>query len=162
MIHVRTKVQRPAAELVAQLGEFSSATIHEAQGRRGAIDSVIKPIDRSMSFCGPAVTVLLQPGDNWMIHVAAEQVRPGDVLVAACTTESEDGFFGELLATSLKAHGCAGLVIDGFKHLPSLGQAVNVGNWRFEVVDLDGRRVDKVLASRTTGTHRPARRASAG
>jgi 4-hydroxy-4-methyl-2-oxoglutarate aldolase len=73
----------------------------------------IRPVYPGATMCGTAVTVLLQPGDNWMMHVAAEQVRPGDVVVAACTTESEDGFFGDLLATSLQARGAKGLIIDG-------------------------------------------------
>ena len=73
----------------------------------------IRPVYPGAKMCGTAVTVLLQPGDNWMMHVAAEQAQAGDVVVAACTTESEDGFFGDLLATSLRARGAAGLVIDG-------------------------------------------------
>lgn len=110
---VHTDVTRPDADDVAALSAFGVATIHEAMGRVGLMRPYIRPVYAGARLCGPAVTVLLQPGDNWMIHVAAEQVRPGDVLVAACTTESEDGFFGELLATSLQARGCGGLVIDG-------------------------------------------------
>jgi 4-hydroxy-4-methyl-2-oxoglutarate aldolase len=110
---VHTRVERPDAELVSQLSAFGVATVHEAMGRVGLMRPYIRPVYAAARLCGPAVTVLLQPGDNWMLHVAAEQVREGDVLVAACTTESEDGYFGELLATSLAAQGCRGLVIDG-------------------------------------------------
>lgn len=110
---VHTRVQRPDAELVGQLSAFVVATVHEALGRVGLMRPYLRPVYPGARLCGPAVTVLLQPGDNWMLHVAAEQVRAGDVLVAGCTTESEDGFFGELLATSLQARGCRGLVIDG-------------------------------------------------
>jgi 4-hydroxy-4-methyl-2-oxoglutarate aldolase len=98
---------------VKALAEFGVSTIHEAMGRLGLMRPYIRPVYPGAKLCGTAVTVLLQPGDNWMMHVAAEQVQPGDVLVAACTTESEDGFFGDLLATSLQARGAAGLVIDG-------------------------------------------------
>lgn len=110
---VRTRIERPDPEAVARLSRFGVATIHEAMGRVGLLRPYIRPAYTGAKLCGPAVTVLLQPGDNWMFHVAAEQVQDGDVLVAGCTTESEDGFFGELLATSLTARGCRGLVIDG-------------------------------------------------
>lgn len=110
---VRTTVERPDPDDVARLAQFGVATIHEAMGRVGLMRPYIRPAYAGARLCGPAVTVLLQPGDNWMFHVAAEQVQEGDVIVAGCTTESEDGFFGELLATSLTAHGCKGLVIDG-------------------------------------------------
>jgi 4-hydroxy-4-methyl-2-oxoglutarate aldolase len=101
----------PAA--VEKLARFGVSTVHEALGRLGLMQPRIRPIHPEARFCGPAVTVLLQPGDNWMLHVAAEQIRPGDVVVAACTSDSTDGFFGDLLATSFKARGCKGLVIDG-------------------------------------------------
>ena len=110
---VRTNITRPHPDDVAKLSEFGVATVHEAMGRVGLLRPYIRPAYSGARMCGPAVTVLLQPGDNWMMHVAAEQVQEGDVLVAGCTTESEDGFFGELLATSLASRGCAGLVIDG-------------------------------------------------
>ena len=110
---VRTRIPRPDPDAVARLSQFGVATIHEAMGRVGLMRPYIRPVYQGAKLCGPAVTVLLQPGDNWMFHVAAEQVQEGDVLVAGCTTESEDGFFGELLATSLTARGCKGLVIDG-------------------------------------------------
>ncbi|HEV7145470.1 MAG TPA: 4-carboxy-4-hydroxy-2-oxoadipate aldolase/oxaloacetate decarboxylase [Pedococcus sp.] len=110
---VHTKVARADADAVRALSAFGVATVHEAMGRVGLMRPYIRPVYRGARLCGPAVTVLLQPGDNWMLHVAAEQVTQGDVLVAGCTTECEDGFFGELLATSLRSRGCAGLVIDG-------------------------------------------------
>ncbi|MGJ0203480.1 4-carboxy-4-hydroxy-2-oxoadipate aldolase/oxaloacetate decarboxylase [Leucobacter sp. gxy201] len=110
---VRTAIERPDPAEVARLSKFGVATIHEAMGRVGLMRPYIRPVYHGAKLCGPAVTVLLQPGDNWMFHVVAEQVQEGDVVVAGCTTESEDGFFGDLLATSLTARGCKGLVIDG-------------------------------------------------
>ena len=110
---VHTNITRAAEQDVKALSAFGVSTVHEAMGRLGLMRPYIRPVYPGASMCGTAVTVLLQPGDNWMLHVAAEQVQPGDVLVAACTTESEDGFFGDLLATSLKARGAEGLVIDG-------------------------------------------------
>ncbi|MFJ9448102.1 4-carboxy-4-hydroxy-2-oxoadipate aldolase/oxaloacetate decarboxylase [Kitasatospora sp. NPDC101235] len=110
---VHTSITRADPETVAALSEFGVATIHEAMGRVGLMRPYLRPVYPKARLCGTAVTVLLQPGDNWMLHVAAEQIREGDVVVAACTTESEDGFFGDLLATSFRARGCRGLVIDG-------------------------------------------------
>ncbi|WP_030902331.1 4-carboxy-4-hydroxy-2-oxoadipate aldolase/oxaloacetate decarboxylase [Streptomyces sp. NRRL F-5126] len=110
---VHRTVHRPARERVEAVAPFGVATLHEAMGRTGLMRPYLRPVYRGAALCGTAVTVLLQPGDNWMLHVAMEQVRPGDVLVAACTTECGDGFFGELLATSARARGAVGLVIDG-------------------------------------------------
>jgi 4-hydroxy-4-methyl-2-oxoglutarate aldolase len=110
---VRTKIERANREDVERLSQFGVATIHEAMGRVGLLRPYIRPAWNGAKLCGTAVTVLLQPGDNWMFHVAAEQVQEGDVVIAGCTTESEDGFFGDLLATSLMSRGCRGLVIDG-------------------------------------------------
>jgi len=110
---VHTQIDRTDPATVAELSKYGVATIHEAMGRVGLMRPYLRPVYPKARMCGTAVTVLLQPGDNWMLHVAAEQIRDGDVVVAACTTESEDGFFGELLATSFRARGCAGLVIDG-------------------------------------------------
>ncbi|WP_420176744.1 4-carboxy-4-hydroxy-2-oxoadipate aldolase/oxaloacetate decarboxylase [Luteococcus sp. OSA5] len=110
---VQRNITRADPQAVEELSKYGAATIHEAMGRVGLMRPYIRPVWKGAKLCGPAVTVLLQPGDNWMFHVAVEQVQPGDVLIAGCTTESEDGFFGDLLATSLQARGCKGLVIDG-------------------------------------------------
>ena len=110
---VYRNIQRAEAQVADQLGAFGSATVHEAMGRVGLMTPAMRPIYAGAQVSGTAVTVLLQPGDNWMLHVAAEQIRPGDVVVAAVTAESTDGFFGELLATSFKARGARALVIDG-------------------------------------------------
>jgi 4-hydroxy-4-methyl-2-oxoglutarate aldolase len=110
---VHRAIQRADAAAVEHLSQFGVATIHEAMGRAGLMKPYMRPVWRGARLCGTAVTVLLQPGDNWMLHVAAEQIRPGDVVVAACTADSTDGFFGDLLATSFKARGARGLIIDG-------------------------------------------------
>jgi 4-hydroxy-4-methyl-2-oxoglutarate aldolase len=110
---VRRTITRADPKAVERLAGFGVATIHEAMGRIGLMKTYVRPIYSGAHLCGTAVTVLLQPGDNWMLHVAAEQLRDGDVVVAACTTENDDGFFGDLLATSFRARGARGLVIDG-------------------------------------------------
>ena len=110
---VHRRIVRADAAAVEKLARFGVATVHEALGRVGLMRPYLRPIYKGAGICGTAVTVLLQPGDNWMLHVAAEQLQPGDVVVAACTTDSTDGFFGDLLATSFKARGARGLIIDG-------------------------------------------------
>jgi 4-hydroxy-4-methyl-2-oxoglutarate aldolase len=110
---VRRNIVRADAAAVERLSHFGAATVHEAMGRVGLMQPYMRPVYAGARMCGPAVTVLLQPGDNWMLHVAAEQIQPGDVVVAACTVENTDGFFGDLLATSYRARGARGLVIDG-------------------------------------------------
>ncbi len=104
------RADRSAADRLAQYG---SATVHEVMGRVGLMKTYMRPIYAGAQISGTAVTVLLQPGDNWMMHVAAEQIQPGDIVVAACTADNTDGFFGDLLATSFKSRGARGLVIDG-------------------------------------------------
>jgi len=108
---VRT-FDRPAADVVQALAGFGTATVSEAQGRRGLMGPFMRPIYQPVQVAGPAVTVLCQPGDNLMIHASIETCRPGDVLVVTTASESTDGMFGELLAVSCRAHGVAALVID--------------------------------------------------
>ena len=110
---VKRDIVRADAAAVARLSRVSVATIHEAMGRVGLMKPYMRPVYPGAHVCGPAVTALLHPGDNWMLHVVAEQLREGDVIVAACSADSDAGFFGELLATSFRALGGLGLVIDG-------------------------------------------------
>ena len=110
---VKRNIVRADKAAVEKLSKFGVATIHEAMGRVGLMKPYMRPIYPHAKICGTAVTILLQPGDNWMMHVAAEQLQPGDVAVAACTTDNNDGFFGDLLATSFMARGAKGLIIDG-------------------------------------------------
>ena len=105
-------IRRADAESVKILGELGVATVHEAQGRTGLMKPYMRPIYASAKVAGPAVTVSCQAGDNLMIHAAVEICKPGDVLVVTTTSDSTDGMFGELLATSLGAHGVLGLIID--------------------------------------------------
>ncbi|WP_420105707.1 4-carboxy-4-hydroxy-2-oxoadipate aldolase/oxaloacetate decarboxylase [Herbaspirillum huttiense] len=109
---VKRQIERADAAAVQQLGQFGVATVHEAQGRTGLLKPYLRPIYPGTTISGTAVTVLLHPGDNWMMHVVAEQIRPGDIVVAAITAECTDGYFGDLLATSFMARGARALIID--------------------------------------------------
>jgi 4-hydroxy-4-methyl-2-oxoglutarate aldolase len=110
---VYRNIQRTPLSTAQAMAPLGSATVHEAMGRVGLMKPYMRPIYSGAQIAGPAVTVLLQPGDNWMLHVVAEQIQPGDVVVAAVTADCTDGYFGDLLATSFKARGAAGLIIEG-------------------------------------------------
>jgi 4-hydroxy-4-methyl-2-oxoglutarate aldolase len=109
---VKRDIKRADRSTVDRLAQFGAATVHEAMGRVGLMNPYMRPIYARAQVSGTAVTVLLHPGDNWMMHVVAEQIQPGDIVVAAITAECTDGYFGDLLATSFKARGAKGLIID--------------------------------------------------
>jgi 4-hydroxy-4-methyl-2-oxoglutarate aldolase len=109
---VKRNIIRADRASVDRLAQFGAATVHEAMGRVGLMNPYMRSIYARARISGTAVTVLLHPGDNWMMHVVAEQIQPGDVVVAAITAECTDGYFGDLLATSFKARGARGLIID--------------------------------------------------
>ena len=161
---VKRLIDRADPVAVEKLSGIGSATIHEAMGRVGLAKPYLRPIYTGAYACGPAVTVLLQPGDNWMMHVAAEQLQPGDVVVAACTADNTDGFFGDLLATSFLARGAKGTVKAtlGSVNIPVVcaGALVNPGD--VVIADADGVVVVPAAVAQQVADAAEAREANEG